>query len=328
MKIGKLDSDLLRKIVFKHLHTRREEVLVRPGIGEDCAVINYGDYNCIISTDPITGTASEVGRLAMHINCNDIASNGVEPLGVMLTILAPEGTTIEEIEMIMKQAAEESRKLNVEIIGGHTEITCAVNRIVVSATAIGKQPASKLIKTSGAMVGDAIIMTKTAGLEGTGIIGFDKEKELETFLTSDQINHAKSMLDSISVIEEGVIGGKNKVTSMHDVTEGGILGAVWEVCEASDVGCIINNSEILLDDVTIKICKFYEIDPLRLISSGTMLITISKENLSNLINEFKEKNIEHSIIGNITSKDKFLVKEGVRSKIKAPESDELYKVIG
>lgn len=120
--------------------------MVRPSIGEDCAVVNYGDYNCILSTDPITGATNEIGRLAVHINCNDIASNGVAPLGIMLTILAPEGTTVEDIDTIMEQAAKEADVLNVEILGGHTEITSAVNRIVISATAIGKQSASKLIK--------------------------------------------------------------------------------------------------------------------------------------------------------------------------------------
>jgi len=327
LKIGKLDSDLLRKIVFKHLHTRREEVLVRPGIGEDCAVVNYGDYNCILSTDPITGAASEVGRLAMHINCNDIASNGVEPLGIMLTILAPEGTTIEEIEMLMKQAADESKKLNVEIIGGHTEITSAVNRIVVSATAIGKQPANKLIKTSGAKLDDVLIMTKTAGLEGTGIIAFDKEVELRSFLLQDEIEHGKSMLDNISVIPEGVIGGQHNVTSMHDVTEGGILGAVWEVCEASDVGCEVDYEKISIDHVTQKICNHYEINPLKLISSGTMLITISKLDLEDLINDFKGKGIQYAVIGSIVSGEKLLLKGNEKLRIESPESDELYKVV-
>ncbi len=231
MKIGKLDSDLLHDIVFKHLHTKRDEVLVRPSIGEDCAVVNYGDYNCILSTDPITGATNEIGRLAVHINCNDIASNGVAPLGIMLTILAPEGTTVEDIDTIMEQAAKEADVLNVEILGGHTEITSAVNRIVISATAIGKQSASKLIKTSGAQIGDVIMMTKTAGLEGTGIIAFDKQSDLEKVFNANEMKIAKDMLTQISVVPEGIIGGKHPVTSMHDVTEGGVLGAVWEVCK-------------------------------------------------------------------------------------------------
>lgn len=327
MKIGKLDSDLLHAIVFEHLHTKREEVLVRPGIGEDCAVVNYGDYNCIISTDPITGAASEVGRLAVHINCNDIASNGVEPLGIMLTILAPEGTTAQEIEVLMKQAAAEAEKLNVEIMGGHTEITSAVNRIVVSATALGKQSADKLIKTSGAKVGDRIYMTKTAGLEGTGIIAFDREKELESVLNTKEVEHAKSMLDQISVVPEGIIGGQHHVTSMHDVTEGGVLGAVWEVCAASGVGCNLHYEQIPIDPVTLKMCAYYTLDPLKLISSGTMLITIADETADDLEMALSEARIPFACIGTVTDGEMRLLKAAENHLIEPPESDELYKVV-
>ena len=327
MKIGKLDSDLLHDIVFKHLHTKRDEVLVRPSIGEDCAVVNYGDYNCILSTDPITGAANEIGRLAVHINCNDIASNGVAPLGIMLTILAPEGTTVEEIDTIMEQAAKEANALNVEILGGHTEITSAVNRIVISATAIGKQPASKLIKTSGAQVGDAIIMTKTAGLEGTGIIAFDKQEELEKVLNMDEMNIAKDMLTQISVVPEGIIGGKHPVTSMHDVTEGGVLGAVWEVCKASNAGCEIDYKKVPISPVTHKLCDHYNIDPLKLISSGCMLITINEEDSILLSKAFEEANILFATIGKITSNGMVLIKNQEQIMIQPPESDELYKVV-
>lgn len=327
LKIGKLDSDLLHEIVFKYVHTRRDEVLVRPGIGEDCAVVNYGDYNCIISTDPITGAASEVGRLAIHVNCNDIASNGVEPLGIMLTILAPEGTTAEDIETLMKQASAEAEKLNVEILGGHTEITSAVNRIVVSATALGKQPANQLIKTSGAQVGDILLMTKTAGLEGTGIIAFDKADELQSVLTEGEIEHAQDMLEQISVVPEGVIGGQHPVTSMHDVTEGGVLGAVWEVCAASQMGCDLYYDAIPIDAVTHKLCNHYGIDPLKLISSGTMLVTVGPENVADLEKAWDASGVPHARIGSVTSGEIRLLKAGTNHVIEPPESDELYKVV-
>ncbi len=327
MKVGKLDSELLKRIVFNNIKFHRDEVMVRPGIGEDCAVIDYGEYACIISTDPITGASNEVGKLAVHITCNDIASNGVEPLGIMMTILAPEGTTEKEIEDIMKQAGHEAEKLNVEIIGGHTEITKAVNRIVISSTAIGKQLKENVVKSSGGQIGDMIIMSKTAGLEGTGIIAYDLEEKLLSTFSREIIEKAQQMVENISVVKEGVIGGKIGTSSMHDVTEGGILGAVWEVCEATGLGCNIYREKIPIAEETEKICSYFSIDPLKLISSGSMLMTIRKEKSQELLEELRKSGIDGSIIGEVTKKGRYIIEKGIKGEIVPPESDELYKVI-
>lgn len=301
--------------------------MVRPSVGEDCAVVDFGEYALVMSTDPITGAASQVGRLAVHINCNDIASNGIEPLGLMLTILAPKGTREIEIDEIMKQAGTEASKLNVEIIGGHTEITEAVNKIVISATAIGRQLKSKVIKSSGASIGDKIIMTKTAGLEGTGIIAHDLEDKLNSTFSREIIENAKKMVEDISVVKEGIIGGNIGATSMHDITEGGILGAMWEVCQASKVGCNIYKEKISIARETIEICEFLNIDPLRLISSGSMLITINPQKEEMLMKELIKNGVKGSVIGEVTKKGRFLIDNSKKIEIKEPESDELYKVI-
>ncbi len=327
MKVGKLNSQLLERIVFNNIKLRREEVMVRPSVGEDCAVVDFGEYALVMSTDPITGAASQVGRLAVHINCNDIASNGIEPLGLMLTILAPKGTKEIEIDEIMKQAGTEASKLNVEIIGGHTEITEAVNKIVISATAIGRQLKSKVIKSSGASIGDKIIMTKTAGLEGTGIIAHDLEDKLNSTFSREIIENAKKMVEDISVVKEGIIGGNIGATSMHDITEGGILGAMWEVCQASKVGCNIYKEKISIARETIEICEFLNIDPLRLISSGSMLITINPQKEEMLMKELIKNGVKGSVIGEVTKKGRFLIDNSKKIEIKEPESDELYKVI-
>ncbi|MDP2844242.1 MAG: AIR synthase related protein, partial [Acetobacterium sp.] len=149
LKTGKLDSQLLKDIVFKNIKYKRDEVLIRPGIGEDCAVLDFGEYECVLSTDPITAAISEIGSLAVHISCTDIASNCIEPLGIMLAVMLPVGTTEKEIEEMMRQAGEAAEELGVEIIGGHTEITPAVNTPVIVSTAVGRgaKGQSQLAKT-------------------------------------------------------------------------------------------------------------------------------------------------------------------------------------
>ena len=146
MKEGKLNFDDLRKIIINSRKIKRDEVLVRNDVGEDCSVIDFGDYEAMFSTDPITGATENVGKLAVHINCNDIASSGGEPIAILVTILAPVTSSLEEINDVMKEISEEAAKINVEIIGGHTEVTSAVNKMIVSVTAIGKSEKGKLLK--------------------------------------------------------------------------------------------------------------------------------------------------------------------------------------
>ncbi|MBI9011151.1 MAG: AIR synthase family protein [Clostridiales bacterium] len=327
MKIGKLSNEQLQSIIMDSISYNREDVVLRSGIGEDCAGVSFGDEVCLLTTDPITGAASEVGKLAIHISCNDIASNGAAPVAILLTILAPEGTTEEELKTIMTQAHEEAKKLEVEIVGGHTEITNAVNRIIVSSTAIGKQKLNKLFSNKNLRQGDLIIMTKSAGLEGTGIIAYEKNDELKSVLSEQEIKTAKDLLDKISVVKEGIIAGGIGVTSMHDITEGGVLGAVWEICEGSQLGAVIKYEGIHIPEVTQKICDYYKLNPLRLISSGTMLMTIQPGRIDELMDALNEASIEAAIIGEITAKDVYLERRGRLSYVTPPDSDELYKVV-
>ena len=115
MKAGKLDWKDLKSIIDRNRSVERKDVRVRSGIGEDCSVINFGDKECVVSTDPITGADINSGKLAVHINCNDIASCGIEPVGILVTILLPERAVLEDINRLMGEISEEARKLNVEI---------------------------------------------------------------------------------------------------------------------------------------------------------------------------------------------------------------------
>lgn len=328
MQIGKLTNHQLNEKIFEHIGNERSDILIGAGIGEDCAAIDFGEEVCVLSTDPITGASNELGRLAVHISCNDIASSGAETAGLLMTILVPVGTPVEDIEQIMKDANEEANKLGATIIGGHTEWTTAVTRIVVSTTAIGKVKKTQLVETKGAQVGDRIIVTKYPGLEGAGIIAYERHDELKNVLSDEEMIEAKAYLRQISVVPEGIFAGSIGVTSMHDVTEGGLLGALWEVCEAAKLGCEISRDKIHVPTVIEKICNHYDLNPLRLISSGMMMITVNEENFEILCKGFEEKGIFYSDIGQITDgNDYVMIDNNQRLTISPPESDELYKVV-
>ena len=323
MKEGKIPPELLKSLVFNNIKVRREEVILRPEIGEDCAAIDFGSHACVLSTDPITGAVKGAGALAIHISCNDVATSGVRPVGIMVTLLVPPEATEEDIKRVMEDAGEAAAKLGVEIIGGHTEITSAVNRIVISTTALGKVLKDRIVRSSGAEVGDDVIMTKWAGLEGTSIIAADKGKELSGRLTPEEIESAKAFIENISVVEEGVIAGEFGASSMHDVTEGGILGAAWEIAESSGKGIDICIDDIPVREVTRKISNVFGIDPYRLISSGSMLITA--KNGAELVRILEGKGIPSAIIGSITEQGRNIIRNGETLPLNPPDVDELFK---
>ncbi|WP_373844959.1 AIR synthase family protein [Clostridium sp.] len=322
MKIGKLDWNDLKAIIDKNRKVVRGDVRIRSGIGEDCSVVNFGDQECVLSTDPITGARVNSGRLAVHINCNDIASCGVEPVGILVTILAPESSSLEDIRRIMSEISEETEKLNVEILGGHTEITRAVNKMVISCTVIGKGKSGEAVATSGAKEGDDIIVTKHLCLEGISIVVNDYEDKLKNILTSEEIKEAKGYIKYISVVKEGILSAKAGVNSMHDITEGGVLGALWEVAKASKVGFKVYKKKMPITKITEKICSKYVVDPLRFISSGSMLITTKDGN--KLIELLKSQNIKACIIGKITREKGILVCDEFEKEVAPPKRDELF----
>lgn len=165
MDIGKLPNEILREKILRKIRKINEDVIVTPSIGEDCAAIKFDDEVCVVTTDPITAATKDIGKIGVIINSNDIASSGVRPIGITVTLLAPPNAKIEEIENIMDDIIKTCEGLNIDILGGHTEITDAVNRYILSITAIGK--GKNIVKTGGAKVGDDLIMTGYAGLEGT-----------------------------------------------------------------------------------------------------------------------------------------------------------------
>ena len=236
MKVGKIPETVLKRSVFKQIRHRREEVLVRPGVGLDCAAIAVGEGEAIVlSTDPITSTANNIGDLAIHITANDIAVSGAEMIGVMLTIIMPEKGRESDLRLMMQKIEACCASLNIEVMGGHTEVSRAVNQIIVTVTGVGKIAKEKLANPQRMREGQEIVMTKWAGLEGTAIIANEKKEELCTRYTSEFIEGASELIKHISIVKEAKIASEHNAIMMHDVTEGGIFGALWEVGAAGGV---------------------------------------------------------------------------------------------
>lgn len=313
---------------MKKLHTKRPEVLVGSAVGEDCGAIALEpDEVLVISTDPITGTASDIGALAVVVTANDLASAGAEPVGIMLTILLPPGTEEGDLARIMSDVDQVCTRHNIQVIGGHTEVTEVVNRPVLSVTGVGKVKRDKMISTGGAKPGMDLVLSKWIGLEGTSLIAKDKEQDLLQRFSPEFVEKAKGFDQYLSVVADGRIGALNGAAAMHDVTEGGILGALWEMGEASDVGLSVDLARIPVFQETIEICEYYDINPYGLISSGAMLFAVPGGD--RLVSALEEAGIHGTVIGHVTEgRDRVLRHhDGEVRFIEPPASDEFHKVL-
>ncbi len=326
MKIGKVSETVLKRSIFKQIHTKRDEVLLGAGVGEDCAAVKLSPGEIfVISTDPITGTVKDVGMLAIQITANDLASSGAEPVGVMLTVLLPEEIEEADIREMMRQVEEACAHFHIQVMGGHTEVTRAVTQPVVSVTGVGKVREDRLVSTAGAKPGQDILVTKWIGIEGTSIIAKEKEKELLERFSQAFVDTAKGFDQYLSVLPDSRIAVEHGVSAMHDVTEGGIYGALWEVAEASGIGLEIDLKAIPIRQETIEICEYFELNPYYLISSGCMLMAADQGH--DLVRKLEAAGIPAAVIGKATDgKARRIWNGGEESYLERPKTDELYKI--
>ncbi|HIS07114.1 MAG TPA: AIR synthase family protein [Candidatus Choladocola avistercoris] len=326
MEIGKVPEAVLKRAVFRQIHTRREEVLVGAGVGEDCAALQLGpDEVFVLSTDPITGTDKNTGELAVQITANDLASAGAEPVALLLTVLLPVTADEPMIRRLMKEVDEACEKLHIQVVGGHTEVTAVVNQPVISVTGIGKAKKGHLVTTGGAGIGDDVVATKWIGIEGTSIIAREKEQELLERFAAPFVEEAKNFDRFLSVVPDAAAAVKSGVTAMHDVTEGGIYGALWELAEASGVGLEIDLKKIPVRQETIELCEYYRLNPYQLISSGCMLMTAPDGR--RLVRDLEKAGIHATLIGRcVDGKAKKILNGEDTAYLERPKTDELYKI--
>ena len=269
---GKIPIDLLKEVVFRNLGAERGEVVLGPAAGVDGAVLDVGSKNAIVSMDPITGAVERIGWEAININANDVATFGVEPAFFFSCLMLPEGSDSKIIETISAQMHAAAKTLGIAIVGGHCESTPGLASPIVVGCIMGLTEKGKYVTAAGTKAGDKLILTKSAGIEGTAILATDREEQLKKVLSPTVLESAKGFYNQISVVKDALTAYKTGgVHAMHDPTEGGILNGIHEMADAACLGVRVFEEKIMVEPETTKICRFYEIDPLQLISSGHCL---------------------------------------------------------
>jgi hydrogenase maturation factor len=328
---GKIPSDVLRKIVFEKLGVPNERLLQGPQVGEDAAVIDLDDKVLVVATDPITGAIGNVGWLAVHINANDVASTGAKPLWFLCVTLLPEGSDESLLVEIMDQIHTACTEVGVTLIGGHTETTPGLDRPILIGFMMGEAGKKDYVTTGGAKPGDQIILTKGAGIEGTAIIAGDLRKILVGKVEEKILRSAEEKIKEISVVPEAMkavhVGG---VHSLHDPTEGGLLNGIWEMAEAAGVGVEIMEDMIPVASETRILAEVLELDPLKLMGSGALLIVVEPQKTVEMVDAIKAMGVEASTIGEIKpiTHGRVLVrKDGNSENIVAVDQDEVYRIL-
>ncbi len=327
MKVGKLKESVLKRSVLKQLHKRNDKVLTGPSVGCDYGAIDVTeDEVVVLSTDPITVAGKNQGRSAVFAATNDVASSGATPQGVSVSLLLPTSLNEEDLRDIIKDMEAACEECHVDIMGGHTEVTRAVKEPLITVTAVGTASKAGLIHNRNLRPGMDIVVSKWVGLEGTAILAKNNNEELRTRFPQPFIDKAKVFDQMMSIIPEAAVAVKSGVSAMHDVSEGGIFGALWELAQCADVGLEIDLKKIPIRQETIEICEFFDVNPYKVISGGCLLMAAEDGNA--LVRDLEKAGISATVIGKATdSNDRVLLNEDERRFLETTQTDEIYKTL-
>ena len=328
---GKVPPEVLEEIVFKRLGVESGDVLLGPSKGEDGAVVRVGGEVLVSSMDPITGAVERLGWLAVNINANDVATFGIKPRFFSSCILLPSGAESGVLREICNQIDSAAKKLGVAVIGGHSEVTPGLKHPIVVGYAFGVAEEGRYVTSGGAEAGDVIILTKGAGIEGTAILASERRERLSRELGEEVVKAAESFYERISVVEDALTAFKaGGVTAMHDPTEGGVAGGIHEIADASGLGFEVFEEKIPVAPETSMICSYFNVDPLQLIGSGALLISVKPEYAGKVLEALESRGIRASKIGRFLPdpEKRILVRgDGRVAELVRPVSDHLWKAL-
>ena len=317
LPVGKLPVELLDKLL-SNLKLQDGRVLLGPGIGLDCAVIDLGKDLLVLKSDPITFASDAIGWYAVQVNANDIATCGATPKWILTTLLLPERQTTPELVLEINQQLQKAcQAIGVDIVGGHTEVTYGLDRPILVCTLIGEVSRQDLITPRGAKPGDRLLLTKGVPIEATAILGREfpnrltgnlEEKEhgyTIQGLSPAELEQAKNFLNDpgISILKEAYIARRSgQVNAMHDPTEGGLYSALWELSDACKYSLAVDLSIVPVPNLSQRICRILGLDPLGAIASGALLLAVPLIDANNICMAINAAGIHCVEIGEVLNR--------------------------
>jgi hydrogenase maturation factor len=323
LRPGKIPIDVLEKTVLRLTGKDSASIVTPPKAGLDFAAVKVGSKYMVVSADPITGVTKNIGEYAIHVSANDVATSGNRPQFAETVVLLPEGSGRRNVGTVASQLDAAAKKLGMAIVGGHTEVTPSLERPIVMVTAFSF--VDDYVTSGDAREGDSILMTKTAGLEGSAVLasggGLARAVGRETVL------RASGFLSRISIVEEAVAAyDTGFVNAMHDCTEGGVLGAVYEMSLASGLGFVLEEKAVPVAPETRAICNHLSLDPLKLIASGSILLSVKAGREQQVRSALKGVRVTR--VGSFVKKGRVLVRAGGQEiRLRSAPEDELWRAL-
>ncbi len=269
--MGKFSPADLSDYIFSRTGAANEDLQVGAGYGEDAAAVTTEGGTMVVSTDPISLAADRIGTLGVAIASNDVAACGGVPEWLVDTIFLPE-PDVELLDEVTAQLDAEAERLGITIVGGHTETVAGLSQPLLSLTCMGF--AERYVPTSGVAPGDAVILTKAAGIEGTAVLATDFRADLDAAgVDAEVVADATGFFDDVSVLPEATVLAP-LATAMHDPTEGGVLNGLVELACASGVRIDLREEAVPVRPATRALCTAMGVDPLRVLGSGALLATV------------------------------------------------------
>jgi len=308
--IGKVSSDIFEEIILPQLGRKRHNILVGPQHGVDVGVTDLGNHQVMVTTtDPIFVVPpygwERSGWFAIHILASDAATSGLAPNYITLDLNLPLSMTRQDFETLWGVMHRECDKIGMSVISGHTgRYEGCEYPMIGGATVICIGPKDKYVTPNMARVGDHIIITKGAAIEASGLFAVTYPEKVAKHYGETVAREAEKIFWQMTVVEDALTavaaGVREKgVTAMHDATECGVWGGLFEVAQASRVGMVIDKEEIIVQEPVKKVCELFGIDPYSSISEGTLIITCRPQKSSEVVQRLADRSIPASLVGEI-----------------------------
>jgi hydrogenase expression/formation protein HypE len=301
--MSKFSLEVLQKCVFPFTQTDDPDIILGAAFGQDVALTRAGNDILVSHVDPIVGAVGDIGWLAVHVACNDVAASGTCPRWIQLLVLVPHQEDVALLDQIMRDANRAAEEIGVSIIGGHTGYSTGLSRPLVAVTALGLvSGGGQPVLTNGAQIGDHVLVTKGIALEGTAILAEDfAEVARKLGLNEQEIEAGRQVMAEISVVPEALALADQGATAMHDVTRGGLLETLLEIAYLSQVGLRVDFSQLPIPAIVSRFAQAFRFDPLRMISSGTLAVTVPPERAAGVRQALAALAMPFAIVGRVTT---------------------------
>jgi hydrogenase maturation factor len=300
--VGKLPMEFLH-VMLERYGGQDERLVVGPQVGEDAAVLDMGERYLVVKSDPITFATDEIGWYVVHINANDLATMGATPRWLLVTLLLPEKTTgAKMVEEIFAQTSQACQALDITLCGGHTEITYGLDRPIAVGMMLGEVEKKDLVRTSGAQVGDDVLLTKGIAIEGTAVLAREMGHRLEAQVPPEVVARARGFLGNpgISVLRDAqIVQEAGRPHAMHDPTEGGLATGLWELAHAAGKAIVVDLDQVHQFPETGELCRALRLNPLGVLASGALLVVASPDESGRMASALKAEGIGAAIIGRV-----------------------------